>query len=162
MLFRFLGGNKPDKVNRDSTKLNEKAGGLGMIDIKDFWSALKFSWFRRVLNTSAFWPKILEMNVSKIMGMQLNTNDILNLGPSTFQAVGKKMDNLFWREIFVSLPAVMQGALFCSPEKILQAPFWGNPAITRNNKPIKNIHFPMLSSKINTLSDFFEIGIGLL
>ena len=56
--FRFIWGNNHDKVNRESAKLHEKAGGLGMVDIKDFWAALKFSWFRRLLNTQAFWPSI--------------------------------------------------------------------------------------------------------
>ena len=42
LLFKFLWGNKPDKVSRDHVKLPEKAGGLGLVDIKQFWSSLKF------------------------------------------------------------------------------------------------------------------------
>ena len=37
IFFRFIWGNKPDKVSRNHTKLPEKMGGLGMIDLKDFW-----------------------------------------------------------------------------------------------------------------------------
>ena len=66
------------------------------------------------------------------------------------------MGNLFWREVFVSTMAVMQGAIFCFPEKILLSPFWDNPALTRNEKPIKGIHFPEISQKIKVLSDFYK------
>ena len=44
LFFKFLWSNKPDKVSRDHVKLPEKAGGLGLVDIKQFWSSLKFSW----------------------------------------------------------------------------------------------------------------------
>ena len=44
----------------------------------------------------------------------------------------------------------MQGVLFCSPEKILLAPFWDNPAFTRINKPIKVDSFPVLFSTTQT------------
>ena len=53
MFFKFLWGNKTDKVSRDHVKLSEKAGGLGLVDIKQFWESLKFSWFRRLCNTLA-------------------------------------------------------------------------------------------------------------
>ena len=118
-IFKFIWGNKPDKVNRDTAKLTEKAGGLGMIDLRSFWTALKFSWFRRMLTTSAFWPKLLEMNVSKHLNTNTTISELIHLGPTTFQKVGEKFGNLFWKEVFVSVQAVMQGALFCSPEKIL-------------------------------------------
>ena len=158
IIYKFMWGNKPDKVNRDTTKLPEKAGGLGMIDLKDFWSALKFSWFRRLLSTSAFWPKVLELNVSRALETDLTISDIVHFGPSTFTLVGKKMSNLFWKEVFGSVQAVMKGALFCSPEKILLSSFWGNPAVTRNNKPIKATNFPNLALKIKDVADFFIPG----
>ena len=52
----------------------------------------------------------------------------------------------------------MKGALFCSPEKILLSSFWGNPAVTRNNKPIKATNFPNLALKIKDVADFFIPG----
>ena len=66
------------------------------------------------------------------------------------------MKNVFWREVFLSVKAVMQGALFSEPEKILLAPFWRNPVITRNRKQIKETDFPMLDQKVKTLSDFIK------
>ena len=64
--FRFLWGNKPDKVSREHAKLSEKNGGLGMVDIRQFWDSLKFSWLRRLCKSNAFWPNIVVKNAVKI------------------------------------------------------------------------------------------------
>ena len=59
LIFSFLWENKPDKVCREDAKISEKAGGLGIIDVNNFWKSLKLSWLRRASSSSAFWPKIL-------------------------------------------------------------------------------------------------------
>ena len=51
---------------------------------------------------------------------------------------------------FVLSYSVHAGGTFCYPEKLLIAPFWDNPNILRNNKPIKPSAFPNLSSKVKT------------
>ena len=158
MIFRFIWGDKPDKVSREAAKLPEKAGGLGMIDIGSFWIGLKFSWLRRMLCTTAFWPKLLEVSISKPLNEKIKISELVFLGPTTLLQLGKKMSNQFWKEVFISIPAVMEGALFCSPEKLLLSSFWGNPAVTRNNKPIIPFNFPNLYPQIKTVSDFFDIG----
>ena len=161
MFFKFLWGNKPDKVSRDHVKLSEKAGGLGLVDTKQFWESLKFSWFRRLCNTGAFWPNILEMQVQKITGDKTSIFELLQLGPSMITNIGKKMDNRFWKQVLCSVTPFMQGALFCHPEKIVTALFWDNPSITRGNKPIKKSAFPGLSQKNHTISDFYHPGTAM-
>ena len=161
-LFKFVWSNKPDKVLRDHVTLPEKAGGLGLVAIKQFWSSLKFSWLRRLINSKAFWPKILELNVQKVLGYNSPNVNTLQLGPNSLTNIGKKMSNKFWKEVFCAVTPFMQGALFCHPEKLLIAPFWDNPNITRNNKAIKPSAFPNLSLKIKTMSDFYLIGTGTL
>ena len=158
IFFKFLWGGKPDKVSREHVKLPEKAGGLGLVDIKIFWSSLKFSWVRRLLKTKAFWPKILEIEVQKLTGKCVPIIDTLQLGPNMLTSLGKKFSNKFWKQVFIAIGPFMQGALFCHPEKLLDAPFWENPNILRNNKPIKTTMFSNLSEKIQTMSDFYAIG----
>ena len=160
--FRFLWGNKPDKVSRDHTKLSEKNGGLGMVDIKNFWDCLKFSWFRRLCKSSAFWPNILVKNVSKVINDEVNITDMLQLGPNAIVNIGKKLGNNFWKQIFCSITPFMQGAIFCHPEMILNAPFWDNSMILRNNRAIKKSAFPAIAKKINTIADFYHPGSNIL
>ena len=162
LAFNFLWNNKPDKIARDHTKLAEKAGGLGFPDIKDFWQSLKFSWLRRAINTSAFWPNILIKQVESLVGHNLTISELLQFGPSNLSTVGKKIENKFWKQVFCSVGLFMQGALFCYPEKLIMAPFWDNPYITRNNRAIKKSIFPALSHKLSSIIDFYRPGTCIL
>ena len=143
-------------MSRDHAKLSEKNGGLGMVDIKNFWDCLKFSWFRRLFKSSAFWPNILVKNVSKVINDEVNITDMLQLGPNAIVNIGKKLGNNFWKQIFCSITPFMQGAIFCHPEMILNAPFWDNSMILRNNRAIKKSAFPAIAKKINTIADFYK------
>ena len=131
LFFKFLWGNKPDKVSRDHAKLSEKAGGLGFVDVKQFWDSLKFSWLRRLCNTNAFWPRILEKSMEKVTGTVTSAVDFLQFGPNMIVNIGKKISNNFWKQIFCAVNNFMQGAIFCNPEKIIIAPFWDNPIIQK-------------------------------
>ena len=161
ILFRFIWGNKPDKVSRIHAKLPEKMGGLGMIDIKDFWLSFRFSWFRRLITTDAFWPNILCSSISKITGNSVDVNAILDMGPTKITAIGKKLKNKFWKEVFSAVIPILDGAMFSHPTKILSASFWNNPLFIRN-RPIKKTDFPEISEKITYLLDFFKLGTNEL
>ena len=72
------------------------------------------------------------------------------------------MHNKFWGEVLLSVAPIMQGAIFCNPEKIYQTTFWNNPKILKNNKSIKKSSFPEISDKIINISDFYKIGTNLM
>ena len=158
LTFKFLWDNKPDKVSRDHAKLSEQAGGLGAVDIKNFWQALKFSWLRRCLNTSAFWPNILTTEIKNVIGQVVTISDVLQFGPNYITFIAKKIKNKFWKEVFLAVNPTMQGAIFCHPENLITAPLWDNPQILRNNKPLKKMTYPVLSEKVSTMSDFYHPG----
>ena len=162
LIFQFLWNNKPDKVSREHSKLKEKAGGLGVTDIKSFWQALKFSWFRRALNTSAFWPNILIDEIKDVVGHDVTISEIMQFGPNYLSFIAKKIKNDFWKQVFLSVNPIMQGAIFCHPENLFIAPLWDNPQILRNNKPIKKSAFINLAERVNTMSDFYKQGSNLL
>ena len=155
-MFSFLWGNGSEKVRREDAVLPEKFGGLNMPDIENFWSAFKFSWLRRLLSTSSFWPKILESQIGKILGFQTNISDILQLGPSRLVQVSKQLKNNFWKGVFGTIGKIYAGAAFCFPEKILNMTFLHNNLVLRNNKIIKENNYPELTGKVSTLSDFYS------
>ena len=136
----------------------EKNGGLGLVDIKQFWTSLKFSWLRRLSNTSAFWPKILLSSIQKITRENTNIMDILHFGSVTINIILKKINNPFWKQVFGSIIPTMQGAIYSRPETILTAPFWDNIYFLRNNRAVKKGDFPVWASKIRTVNDFFHPG----
>ena len=157
LIFKFIWNNKPDKVSRNHAKLPEAKGGLGMIDIKDFWQAFRFSWFRRLIKSNAFWPNILLNTINDITGEALDKNDILEMGQSKLLALSKKIQNKFWREVFRTAAPVIEGAVFCHPEKILLGSFWDNPLVTKN-RPLKKIDFSEISDKVVYFQDLFKVG----
>ena len=162
MFFKFLWGNKPDKVSRDHCKLPEKAGGLGFTDINQFWQSLKFSWLRRLCYSGGFWPKLLEKTVEKIEGVPVTIVDLLQFGPSKLSAIGKKCSNDFWKQIFCSAGDFMQGALYSIPENVILAPFWNNTIIKKNRKAIKISDFPEIANKVSIVADFYDQETGEL
>ena len=157
LIFRFIWNNKPDKFSRNHTKLPEAKSWLGVIDIKDFCQAFRFSWVRRLLKTGAFWPKILLDTVSKISGENVSKTFVFEMGHTKFLAIGKKMQNKFWKEVFSSIAPTVQGALFCHPEIFFLTSFWKNTFVTKN-RLIKSADFPDISAKITYFQDLFKIG----
>ena len=81
LVYKFLWDGKPDKVARDHARLPEKEGGLGLPDLRNFWSSLKFSWIRRMCHTKAFWLDILEANLQQILMKETSIFDFLQKGP---------------------------------------------------------------------------------
>ena len=158
IIYNFMWNGKPDKVSRLHAKAPENMGGLGMVDIKHFWIALKFSWLRRLGNTKAFWPLLFIKSIEKIHGNNLNIPDLLQMGPNFFDKMSKLIKNPFWSQVLGAVSPLMQGAMFCYPEKIVTAPFWGNPNILRGNRPIKKDMFPILANKVKNVADLYIPG----
>ena len=155
MFFRFIWNNKSEKVSREHAKLTEKCGGLNVPDVEDFWLSFKFSWLRRLLRTSSFWPNIIMCQISKIYNQTINPSQLLQLGPSLLYNISKKINNTFWRQVLMSAQKVAEGAIFTQPEKIGSTSFWHNPLIKRNNKSLTPEMFLEIAGSVSILSDFF-------
>ena len=89
IFFKFLWNNKSEKVSREDSKLPEHYGGLNMPDIEKFWLSFKFSWCRRLLTTTSFWPNILLKEISRAQNQSLSTTQLLQLGPSLLLNISK-------------------------------------------------------------------------
>jgi len=61
LLFSFLWGGKTDKIKRSGMCQGYEVGGLKMVDVKSFVSALKISWHRRILFDNGKITKILQV-----------------------------------------------------------------------------------------------------
>ena len=95
-LFKFLWGGKPDKIRREDTKLLPKHGGLGMPDVANFWTAFKFSWLRRLLQSNSFWPKLFLKTIKDSTNLIITTDEFLQLGSSKISKIAKKLTNPFF------------------------------------------------------------------
>ena len=158
LFFQFIWDKRSEKVNREDSKLPIQKGGLGMPDILKFWSAFKFSWFRRLLSTDSFWPKLVQAQVNEVLGQEIGMVDILQLGASKLNQIAKHLKNEFWKQVFSTAIELTEGAAFCHPEKLLTSPFLHNNLVLRNNKVIRERDFPELAGIVSTLSDFYYPG----
>ena len=155
MIYKFIWGSGSEKVRREDAVLPVKLGGLGVPDIKKFWSAFKFSWFRRLLTSKSFWPNIILTQVGEILGKTVSGTDLLQLGTVKLQNIAKKLENKFWQQVFETPVKMAEGAAFCFPELILTSPFFYNSLVLRNRKVVTEKTFPELVGKVSSMADFF-------
>ena len=141
-ISKFLWKGRPDQVNREDAKLPERCGELGLVDVKCFWTALRFSWLRRLVKTTAFWPQLLLKTVSIIEGQDVSLTELLNFGPSKFETIGKRIKNNFWRDVFLSVKSVTEGSLDLTPEKIILAPIRETLVSQGMAEPLEKNIFP--------------------
>ena len=154
MFFKFIWGNGSEKVRRDDCKLPIKYGGIGAPDVFNFWMSFKFSWLRRFLDSESFWPKLLLQDINLITNLNLQPSDLLELGACKINEISKRINNIFWKQVLGTVTPMVEGYLFCNPEKLTASTFWYNPLIKRNNV-VKYNNFPEISVKIQTVADFF-------
>ena len=117
-----------------------------MLDVDYFWMAFKFSWFRRLLTTNAFWPSIFLGYVSRLLKSKTNASGLMQHGCCSINDISKKIRNPFWKQVLRTALPVMQGFIFTHPEKILSSPLFMNPLILRN-KPVRPTDFLLRSLK---------------
>ena len=117
--FRFIWGNKPDKVSRHQMVGLYKEGGLKMVDIKIFHKALKLTWFRRFLKGGC-------ENVEHLMNSFLKQPLHLSfLGDDYFLAKANETVNPFWKEMLTHLASLFQANYY----SFLSHPLWKNSRI---------------------------------
>ena len=92
-------------------------GGLKMIDLNAYVSALKSTWLRKlVLDSNNQWSILLQYSV--------NMQNILNLGTSYItEKILPKMKNMFWADVLLSHIQINKIITSAEVEKFLAAPF---------------------------------------
>ena len=107
-------------------------GGLKMIDLNAFVSALKSTWLRKlVLDSNNQWSILLQYSV--------NMQNILNLGTSYItEKILPKMKNMFWADLLLSHIQINKIITSAEVEKFLAAPIFYNDNLKIGNKTIYN------------------------
>ena len=65
MFFQFIWSNKPEKISRRILTLDYKRGGIKMVDLDNFITALKVTWLRRVYRNNSPWVAIFQSLIVK-------------------------------------------------------------------------------------------------
>ena len=127
--FSFVWNSKTDRIKRDVLIQEYNAGGLKMININNFVSALKISWIRRLVTVDSKYKAIFELVYTKI-------NNLLYRGMEFINELKMNRNNLFWNHV---LEAWMQLYNSSKPQystDILSINLWDNADIIIGNKAV--------------------------
>ena len=150
MLYLFLWDNKTDKIKRERITQNYNNGGLKMVNIKHFITALKVSWVRRLISSSNQpWSTLF----NDIIGNKIN---LIEYGPDYLKTL--KTKNLFWKSTFQAYTDYCKKYKPLSITHKLQSPIWYNPEIS-----IETLHQPIWYSKgISKVGDILDTNYEIL
>ena len=153
--FKFIWDNGSEKVRRVDAKLPEALGGINVPNIEKYWSAFKFSWIRRALETQAFWPTLLETQLKNALGYDISVSKLLTYGPSLCLKLSKTLKNKFWSQVLSSVAELYNSLCFKHPEKLTNSSIWYNPFLKKGKKVLTPSDYPDLSNVVTYLGDFF-------
>ena len=124
ILFDFIWDKKPDKISREQLTQNYFKGGLKMVNIDNFNTALKTTWLRKIIcGKTSLW-------------LQLLCNEIPNLqygltvyGPLWCLNLKSKLSNPFWIDVLEAWYKVTNATEFRTSADIYTAPLWFNSKV---------------------------------
>ena len=128
-LYNFLWNNKTHKVKKNIMIQEYANGGIKMVDYKEFITALKATWIRRILHSNAKWTKLL--------GAELTTgiDKLWKFGIDYINNLSVKITNSFWKEVFQSWSKINSVKAETNPDFSCEHIFY-NPNITIGGKSV--------------------------
>ena len=88
---KFISDNNPNVVDRKTRQMTKRNGGLGMVNVNNFWKALRLSWFRRYINSKSTWDKLHNFETSP------NTFNPISSNFESLNKAKKQCKNKFWK-----------------------------------------------------------------
>ena len=129
IIWKFVWGNKKDKIKRSVLRNEYKLGGLKAPDIETIAKSAKIAWVRRFVDqTEANWKH----NLKPIFTISEDIS-IFDCNPDPEQ-IKNRIKNQFWREVVLAWhEAIKQDEL--SSEGVLEQILWMNKAIKLESNP---------------------------
>ena len=140
-LFKFLWDNKPDKIKRNQSTLPTSMGGINMINIEHFITALKITWIRRLV-------KYQHSPIKTLFESTITTVDnFFNLGYEYMEKKIKNIRNKFWQDTLSSWVYMCKTIQPKNYTELYTLPIWHNPLLSK---------YPLF------LPDLYNKGINLI
>ena len=156
-LYDFL-WNKNPKIKKTVVIKKYIEGGLNMITLNAFVSALKSTWIRRLLLNESKWQEIIKIHINLEMLTSCNVEYI--------QDILSTLNNQFWKDVLKSFLDINYKTDICE-EQILKSPLFYNRNIKIDRKYVfnktwydKGIRF--VNDLVNQNGSFYsfqEVGI---
>ena len=135
--------------------VNRREGGMGVIDIKQFWAVLKVGWFKRALISNDFWVDYLRLMLTE-KGVH-NISDLMKMGDIALRNLSESLEHPFWKDALNALADVKLGYHLSHQERLLQSPIFHTEIVLRvagrNDTCFKPQELPDLSEFASTFQD---------
>ena len=106
-LFNFLWGDKPSKISKFTVKKEYSEGGIRMINVRNFITALKTSWIRKI--------KLNEKTCTISEDAAPGISKIQNFGKIYSQQLLESITNPFWKDV---IKHYIKLSKKCNPTKV--------------------------------------------
>ena len=133
LFYRFIWQNKPDKISRQQMTSDYMHGGLRMVDLNNFFMALKITWLRRMFLSTEDNPMFkLFMNITNIYNFFHLETDCKHL--STMRI---NMKTPFWKEVMDAWLKFITIHRPDSADELLRMQIWHNEEIKIGTEGVK-------------------------
>ena len=97
ILYKFLWHGRAEKIKRLSLIKDPSNGGIGMLDLQSYISALKVAWIRRYISTpDGLWKVVAK----EVTGKNI---EFWRLGQTSLREKASRIKNQFWKEVLSAL-----------------------------------------------------------
>ena len=124
IFFKFLWSGKPDKINRKTVELENKNGGINMINFRNSIISLKATWVRRLITNQSYskplWIELFEKMYNT------NITKFTNFGTFYPVILKKRSNNLFWKNTFDAWIKISNKQEIKNGTDLLTSPLWYN------------------------------------
>ena len=101
LIFNFLWKSNVDKIKRKVVTQKYAQGGLKMVNIVSYITALKSTWIRKIIyNNNSKWKKLLENSVE--------IDKLLNTGSEYLSHLQENVQNDFWRDVLKAFQEIQE------------------------------------------------------
>ena len=128
LFYSFIWSSPIHRVKREVLQKDYAEGGLKMIDLNMFITALKCTWVRKIFGKEGKWKSILLTMV--------DLEKVLKLGNGYCMNCMSKVKNNFWQDVFKAWQMVFDMGDNCNWDYFLSSPLWMNVNIKIDNKHI--------------------------
>ena len=152
IFYKFIWKGKPDKIKRKTLTKGYLEGGLNMIEVTNFLTALKITWVRRIFsNSGSNWGILAKYYLGSI-------NKMVLLGHNYSENLAKKITNGFWSDVVQSWSILLKNLHIQNNADPLNEPLWCNLKLSK-----AETYFPKWFQKgIILIADLFGTDGQLL
>ena len=144
LIMKFIWRGRPPKVAHSVLRQDVKDGGLGAVDVAQFYTALRLTWITRIAKCKESpWRVLLQSRVGRF-----DLQDVLRIRKGSAFVERLKIPG-FYKDILLDFQNISQQSPITCASEVRSQSLWYNDEIRINRKPV-------------FLRDMYDAGIKIV